>query len=157
MQHMMKNFLYLFLVGLVFFALSASAFMRSPRILSGRRISSTSPLMVVREITSLEEFENLVTYSSSSLPIIVDYQKSKCRACARAAPIFEALSEKYGNEAKFYKVSVEGFKGALGLMKANGVKSVPTFQIWREGEQLQTIHGAHLDDVERALRQPAAA
>eukprot|EP01039_Chlorochromonas_danica_P007053 gene7053-7799_t len=156
MQHLMKNFLYFLLVGLVFSVLSASAFMRSPRVLSGRRISM-NPIMVVREITSLEEFENLVTYSSSSLPIIVDYQKSKCRACARAAPIFEALSEKYGNEAKFYKVSVEGFKGALGLMKANGVKSVPTFQIWRGGEQLQTIHGAHLDDVEGALRQPAAA
>jgi hypothetical protein len=34
----------------------------------------------------------------------------------RVTPIFEALSDKCGVDAKFFKVNAEGFKGAISLM-----------------------------------------
>jgi thioredoxin-like negative regulator of GroEL len=134
-----------------FLSWSSLAFMMQKSILI-RTIQR--PLQVVVDINSAEEFDSLINQSISTSPIIVDYQKQNCRACAKAAPLFEALSNKYSEQARFYKVTVEGFKGALGLMKTNGVRSVPTFQVWKAGQKIETIQGAHLDELENILQRP---
>ena len=38
------------------------------------------------------------------------------------------------------------------MMKHNGVRSVPTFHIWNGGNRIDTIQGAHVDDVEAAIQ-----
>jgi len=78
---------------------------------------------------------------------VVDFQKSACKPCIRIAPEFIALSEKYGSSCMFFKVDGDGSKEALALLKANGIRSVPTFHVWVKGQRVDMVQGAHLDEV----------
>lgn len=37
------------------------------------------------------------------------------------------------------------------MMKVQGIRSVPTFHIWNAGVRIDTIQGAHIDEVEAAV------
>ena len=37
-------------------------------------------------------------------------------------------------------------------MKANGIRSVPTFHIWNKGVRIDSIQGSHLDEVELLIK-----
>eukprot|EP01036_Dinobryon_divergens_P028200 gene28200-37104_t len=67
-------------------------------------------------------------------------------------PLFNELSEKYAAQVEFYKVDADTSSTALAMMKHNGVRSVPTFHIWNSGSRIDTIQGAHVDDVEAAIQ-----
>jgi len=124
------------------------------RPLSPVRPRFSPSLRTLQAITNLltpEEFEKATKDVNNKMPSVIDFQKSKCKPCIRIAPEFEALSEKYQGTANFYKVDADSSSEALALMKANGIRSVPTFQIWKGGEMLDSIQGAHLDEVEEAL------
>lgn len=137
---------------LIVYGYQVAAFQRLQRFLH-RRIA----LQAVLEIKSIADFEAFVTKPASTgngLPIVVDFQKSNCRPCAKAIPIFNSLSEKFDGKAIFCKVDADSWDGALQLMRANGVKSVPTFQIWQRGSKLHSVQGAKvLDDLENLLNQ----
>lgn len=119
---------------------------------------TSSNLRAIINILTPGEFE-AATKATSKVPSVIDFQKSKCKPCIRIAPEFEALAEKYQGTANFYKVDADSSSEALALMKANGIRSVPTFQIWKGGEMIESIQGAHLDEVEEALVRagPASA
>jgi len=89
--------------------------------------------------------------ASSSTICVVDFQKSKCKPCIKVAPLFSSLSEKYSSNVRFYKVDADSSSEALGILKANGIRSVPTFQIWNKGALVDTVQGAHIDEVEEIL------
>jgi len=36
-------------------------------------------------------------------------------------------------------------------MKANGIRSVPTFHVWRLGTRIDSIQGSHIDEVEALI------
>ena len=108
-------------------------------------------MRAVKEISSEEEFHLVI--KNSSKPLIIDYSKSKCRPCMRAAPLYEQLSEKYSDKADFYKVDADSWKEAMALMKKQGIKSVPTFQVWKDGNVVEAIQGSHLDEVEKRILQ----
>ena len=116
----------------------------------GRRINLTS-LRAIGNILTPEEFESITTKSSSSVPCVIDFQKSECKPCKKIAPDYEALSIKYTGKVNFFKIDADTSKEALALMKANGIKSVPTFHIWVAGNKIDTVQGAHLDEVEETL------
>ena len=108
---------------------------------------------IISPILSNAEFEGITTKSESNNLAIIDFQKSACKPCIRIAPAYEALSEKYDGLVKFYKVDADTSKEALQIMKVNGIRSVPTFQIWLGQKQINSIQGAHLDEVEESIRQ----
>lgn len=116
-------------------------------------IRSPTKLNIVHEIKSLEDFEKYISNASdSTLPVVVDFQKGQCKPCVRAAPIFSSLSDQYKDKASFYKVDADAWSGALALMKGQGVKSVPTFQIWQQGRRLHSVAGAKaLEEFEQLL------
>jgi hypothetical protein len=58
---------------------------------------------------------------------------------------------KYRDKVEFYKIDADSSKEALDVMRANGIKTVPTFHIWRNQEKIDTIIGAHIDDLENKL------
>lgn len=104
----------------------------------------------INDIVSLDQF-NEVTKLSLLKPVIIDFQKSKCKPCIRIAPDFEILASKYITECSFYKVDADTSKDALAVLKEQGIKSVPTFQLWVNGGIIEVIQGAHLDELEQAL------
>lgn len=144
------------LVILVVILVDTNAFYRTmSRIaLPGIHSLQNTRLQAIKDIQSADEFDSLRSKSSSSMkPIVIDFQKSKCRPCIKAAPIYEAISYKYADVACFYKIDADSWSGALQLMKANGVKSVPTFQIWVGGQLVETFEGVKLAEVDNFLHK----
>jgi thioredoxin 1 len=70
----------------------------------------------------------------------------------KVAPLFEDLAKRYDGKARFYKVDADSSPEALGVMKANGIRSVPTFHIWNKGVRIDSIQGSHLDEVELLIK-----
>lgn len=107
---------------------------------------------VIKDILTQQEFDEVTKNNMLDYPIVIDFQKSQCRPCKRIAPAYEALSAKYKEKVLFYKVDADSSKEALALMRANGVRSVPTFHIWRKGELVDTVQGARMEEVEQSIQ-----
>jgi thioredoxin 1 len=137
----------------ILFFFVAGACIANGYLINIRRIKLilTAPKSVIMDILSNEAFENVTLKSHSKHPIVIDFQKSQCKPCKRIAPAFEALSMKYRDKVEFYKIDADSSKEALVVMRANGIKTVPTFHIWRNQEKIDTIIGAHIDDLENIL------
>lgn len=106
----------------------------------------------VVNIISKEQFQEIVDSNvGTDKPTVVDFQKSQCKPCIRIAPEFDALAVKYDSQVNFYKVDADTSKEALGLLKQEGVRSVPTFQVYFNGEKVDRVQGAHIDQLETIL------
>lgn len=105
---------------------------------------------IIEDVSSTAAFDNLIN-NPSLIPFIIDYQKSQCKPCKRIAPDFEKLAIKYSGKAKFYKIDADSSKEALGIMKLQGVRSVPTFHIYKDGKRIESVQGANLDELEIAI------
>ena len=113
-------------------------------------ILRTFKLRSIADIASEDAFA-AATAAGNTITVI-DFQKSKCKPCIKVAPLYTSLSEKYAEKnIRFYKVDADSSSEALGILKANGVRSVPTFQVWNEGTLIDTVQGAHIDEVEEIL------
>lgn len=110
-------------------------------------------LYLIQNILTGDELDAITTMNTNPEPVIIDFQKSKCIPCQKVAPLFEDLAKRYDAKAKFYKVDADSSPEALAVMKANGIRSVPTFHVWREGIRIDSIQGAHVDEVEYLLKQ----
>jgi thioredoxin 1 len=114
----------------------------------------TVPLLrAIESLTSQEDFDRVTTQSTSPVPVVIDFVKSGCKPCMQAAPLYEALSKAYDGKALFYKIDADASKEALMLMKAVGIRSVPTFHVWRGGTRIDSIQGAHVNEVEDVLKR----
>lgn len=70
------------------------------------------------------------------------------------APKFEELSEKYP-DAVFLKVIGDASPEASKLMKREGVRSVPSFHYFMNGEKVDVINGANAEAIEAAIAKLA--
>lgn len=66
------------------------------------------------------------------------------------APKFEELSDKY-KDAVFLKVMGDATPDASKLMKREGVRSVPSFHYFMNGEKVDVINGANAEAIEAAI------
>jgi len=58
-----------------------------------------------------------------------------------------AMSEEYDG-ARFYKVIGDSSADASSLMKREGVRAVPSFHFWKNGEKVDVVNGANVDAVQ---------
>lgn len=115
--------------------------------------SSATSLMVVYNIVSPDEFEQKVM-GEKKMIVVVDFHKNQCNPCVKSEPLYRSLSDRFDNKVIFYKLDADAWSGALKFMKELGVKSVPTFQVWRAGTQIHRGQGASaLPDLEKFLSE----
>ena len=57
-----------------------------------------------------------------------------------------AMSEEY-TDAIFYKVIGDSSAEASSLMKREGVRAVPSFHFWKNGEKVDVVNGANIEAV----------
>ncbi len=69
---------------------------------------------------------------NSELPILVDFTASWCGPCKAMAPILVNVKKKVGESAKIVKVDIDQNQQFANNM---GVSGVPTFVIFKEGEE----------------------
>eukprot|EP00538_Stauroneis_constricta_P014114 CAMPEP_0119555084 /NCGR_PEP_ID=MMETSP1352-20130426/7406_1 /TAXON_ID=265584 /ORGANISM="Stauroneis constricta, Strain CCMP1120" /LENGTH=135 /DNA_ID=CAMNT_0007601795 /DNA_START=134 /DNA_END=541 /DNA_ORIENTATION=- len=110
---------------------------------------ATSKLQAVVDIDSEAAFDKTVQNAGSSL-VVVDYSTTWCGPCKVIAPKFEEFSEKYTN-AVFLKVIGDASPDASKLMKREGVRSVPSFHYFVNGEKVEVVNGANAEAIEAAI------
>ena len=128
------------------FAVTAEAFTSSKASIVTRRPTT---LEAVKDITNEGDFDKTVKSAGSSL-VVVDYSTTWCGPCKVIAPKFEELSDKYSN-AIFLKVIGDASPEASKLMKREGVRSVPSFHYFVNGEKIDVVNGANAEAIEAAI------
>ena len=77
-------------------------------------------------------------------------QYFRCGPCKVIAPKFEDFSEKY-TDAVFLKVIGDASPDASKLMKREGVRSVPSFHYFKDGEKVDVVNGANAEAIEACI------
>lgn len=127
-------------------AATAEAFTNSKATFVTRRPTA---LEAVKDITNEGDFDKTVQAAGSSL-VVVDYSTTWCGPCKVIAPKFEELSDKY-SDAVFLKVIGDASPEASKLMKREGVRSVPSFHYFVNGEKIDVVNGANAEAIEAAI------
>ena len=92
--------------------------------------------MATKKVTD-ENFEQEVLKANK--PTLVDFWAEWCGPCKAISPIFEELSEKYGEKIKFMKINVDNNSEVASKYK---VMAIPTLIIFDKSEIIETIVGA---------------
>merc|ERR1712232_1391658 len=108
-----------------------------------------SPTSEVIDISSTEQFDEALKNAGDSL-VVVDYSTTWCGPCKVIAPKFDEFSDKYPN-AVFLKVVGDASPDASKLMKREGVRSVPSFHYFKNGEKIDVVNGANAEVIEAAI------
>ena len=105
----------------------------------------TGPLM--RTLRTVEDFQQVCAEKDSSV-VVVDFTASWCGPCQQIAPLYQQLAEMYRGRAIFCKVDVDESRQLASMA---GVRSMPTFKIYRNGREIQTIQGANGPALQEAI------
>lgn len=100
-------------------------------------------------IESEMDLEAVLEEAGSAL-VVVDFYAEWCGPCKKLAPTLEDLAQKTpAAKVQFFKVDVDN---ARELAAAQGVKSMPTLQFFRNGKKVHQIVGGDIN----ALKQEVA-
>lgn len=84
------------------------------------------------------EFEKEVL--QSEVPVLVDFWAPWCPPCRAIAPTLDAIAEEYQGKAKIVKVDVDD---EPEVASRYGISSIPALLLFKGGEQVGQLVGAH--------------
>lgn len=99
---------------------------------------------MVETINSYEQFQELI---NGEEPVVIDFYADWCGPCKAISPIFETLSKKFGT-IKFRKVNTDEQEQ---ISQEAGIRALPTFVVFRKGEQVEKLVGANPGKLETTL------
>ena len=103
----------------------------------------------VKEVGTLTEFrEKIADAKKAKKLLVVDFTATWCGPCQRVAPAYADLSLKYG-DVVFLKVDVDKAKD---VSSECGVRCMPTFQMFKNGEKVDAVEGADIGKIEGVLK-----
>jgi len=106
--------------------------------------------MVVHNLKNKAEFDE--AKADGSL-MIVDAYATWCGPCKVIAPKLVEYSEADHKDVRFYKVDVDEVPD---VAKELGIRAMPTFVLFKEGAEVETIVGANPKAIEAALAKHKA-
>lgn len=90
--------------------------------------------------------DNFELISESKKPVILDVNAAWCGPCRQMAPIFDQLSEEYGDAAVFAKMDFDSHqKLAIKL----GVSALPTILFFKAGHKKPSVRSVGLLNKEQ--------
>ncbi|KAG1699074.1 hypothetical protein DVH05_014445 [Phytophthora capsici] len=101
----------------------------------------------VIHVTSEHRFKELIETNKRS--VVVDFSASWCSPCRYISPVYHELSAKYPCTI-FLKVDVDELKS---VAKNYGVRSMPTFQFFRDGVKCDEMRGADRNGLEARIQK----
>jgi len=75
----------------------------------------------------------------SDKPVLVDFWAEWCGPCRQIAPSLEAIAAEYGDQIEIVKLNIDQNPGTAAKY---GVMSIPTLNVYQNGEVAKTIVGA---------------
>lgn len=144
-----------FSIALIFATISganafSTSFFGASRMTQSVRTTSNMSMKVV-SIESEKAFDDVLASAGDTL-VVVDYSTTWCGPCKVIAPKFDEMSDSY-NDAVFLKVIGDSTPDASKLMKREGVRSVPSFHYFKNGEKVDVVNGANAEAIEAALNK----
>jgi len=106
-------------------------FMREPQPAAQRRIMSN--VTVVTDETFAAEV------LAATGPVLVDYWADWCQPCRQLTPVIDELADKYAGQVKFVSVDTNA---NTAVAAAQDIRTLPTIQIFQNGEVVEAIVGA---------------
>jgi len=105
--------------------------------------------MGVHNLANKSDFETSVTKAPDSTLVVLDCFATWCGPCKVIAPKVVEFSDKYPN-AKFYKIDVDE---AMDVAQELGIRAMPTFLLFKNGEKVAEIVGANPAALEAAIKK----
>jgi len=84
------------------------------------------------------DFDNEVL--KSDVPVLVDFWAPWCPPCRAIAPTLDVVAEEFAGKAKVVKVDVDD---EPQVASRYGVSSIPALLLFKNGEQVGQLVGAH--------------
>ncbi|KIO19146.1 hypothetical protein M407DRAFT_246265 [Tulasnella calospora MUT 4182] len=101
---------------------------------------------MVQYIKDLDDFRSK---TSGTKPVIIDFTAAWCPPCKMIGPIFEGLSTQEENAGvEFYKVDVDE---AADVAQECGIRAMPTFKVFRDGKEVDSMRGADVDGLQELV------
>lgn len=84
-----------------------------------------------------KSFQELI--NSPDTPVLVDFYADWCGPCKAMSPVVEQVASQYSGKLKVIKVNVDKNQAAASQFRVQGV---PTFILFRQGQQVWRQSGA---------------
>jgi len=117
-----------------------------PQINYSRSLHITAPNKMVSSVTSMTEFKKFI---SEDKVTVVDFFATWCGPCKQIAPFVEKLSKEF-DKNNFLKVDVDEVSDVAAEV---GVRAMPTFMVFRNGEKVAEVVGANPAALKAAVKK----